>query len=135
MIYSSAKAVFMAAARSAFTESYYHTAYELQRGLGVGWTMHGIDKRRLVKVLSRPWAADGKTFTARCWEKKENFMNVVSRELTRMIATGEAPDRAIAAIAQQMGVSKRNAVRIVMTESAYFASAAQKDCFNDLGVE
>lgn len=124
-----------AAARSAFTESYYHTAYELQKGLGVGWTMQALDERRFEKVLSRPWTADGKSFTARCWEKKENFMNVVSRELTRMIATGEAPDRAIDAISKQLKVTKQNAGRLVMTESAFFASAAQKDCFNDLGVE
>ena len=123
------------AARLAYAESYHHTAYEFQRGIGVGWTMHGIDERRLEKVLSRPWAADGKTFTARCWTDKTRLIDVVGKELTRMIATGEAPDRAIAAIAHQMGVSKRNAGRIFMTESAYFASASQKDCFNDLVVE
>lgn len=34
-----------------------------------------------------------------------------------------------------MNASKSNAGRLVMTESAYFSSAAQKDCFDDLGVE
>lgn len=52
-----------------------------------------------------------------------------------MIATGEAPDKAIDAIAKRFNVSKQNAGRVVMTESAYFSSAAQKDCFNELGVE
>ena len=31
--------------------------------------------------------------------------------------------------------SRSKAGRLVMTESAYFSSAAQKDCFNALGVE
>ena len=31
--------------------------------------------------------------------------------------------------------SRYNAGRLVMTEEAYFSSAAQKDCFNELGVE
>ena len=114
---------------------YYHTAYELQKGLGVGWTMQALDERRFEKVLSRPWTADGQTFTGRCWKDKTRLVDVVNKELTRMIATGEAPDRAISAISHQMGVSKVNAGRLVMTESAFFASAAQKDCFNDLGVE
>ena len=35
----------------------------------------------------------------------------------------------------QMNTSKHNAGRLVMTEEAYFSSAAQKDCFNDLDVE
>ena len=51
-----------------------------------------------------------------------------------MLATGEAPDKAIAAISKRFNVSKQNAGRVVMTESAYFSSAAQKDCFNKLGV-
>lgn len=54
---------------------------------------------------------------------------------TRMLATGEAPDKAIAAISKRFNVSKQNAGRVVMTESTYFSSAAQKDCFNELGVE
>ena len=123
------------AARRAYTESYYHTAFEVQRGLGVGWTMQGIDEKRLEKVLSRPWTADGRTFTARCWTDKTKLVETVNQELTRMIAVGEAPDKAIAAIAKQFGVSKSNAGRVVMTESAYFASAAQKDCFEELDVE
>ena len=35
----------------------------------------------------------------------------------------------------KMNTSKVNAGRLIMTEEAYFSSAAQKDCFQDLGVE
>ena len=52
-----------------------------------------------------------------------------------MLALGGDPTKAIATISGQLGVSKRNAGRIVMTESAFFATEAQKDCFNELGVE
>ena len=34
-----------------------------------------------------------------------------------------------------MNVSKANAGRLVMTESAYFSSAAQRECFKELDVE
>lgn len=118
-----------------YTESYYHTAYEVQRGLGVGWTMQAINRGEVEKLLSRPWTVDNQTFRARCWTDKTKLVETVNQELTRMIATGEAPDKAIAAIAKRFNVSKQNAGRVVMTESAYFSSAAQKDCFNDLGVE
>jgi SPP1 gp7 family putative phage head morphogenesis protein len=52
-----------------------------------------------------------------------------------MIIRGEAPDRAITAISKQFDVSRAKAGRLVMTESAAFSSAGQKDCFEDLGVE
>lgn len=118
-----------------YTESYYHTAFEVQRGLGVGWTMQALNTGTVQKVLSRPWTIDNQTFTARCWTDKTKLVETVNQELTRMLATGEAPDKAIEAIAKRFNVSKQNAGRVVMTESAYFSSAAQKDCFNDLGIE
>ena len=118
-----------------YIQSYYHTAFEVQHGLGVGWTLQAVNAEMVKKVLSRPWTVDNQTFTARCWTDKTKLVETVNRELTCMIATGEAPEKAIEAISKRFNVSKKNAGRVVMTESAYFSSAAQKDCFNELGVE
>ena len=52
-----------------------------------------------------------------------------------MCITGSGPDKAINEIASKMNVSKANAGRLVMTETAYFSSAAQKECFKELDVE
>ena len=124
-----------AAAREMYLGSYYGTAFELQRGMGVGWTMGAVNEAAITKVLSRPWTADNLTFRDRCWSNKQALVNSVNTQLTQMIIRGEAPDRAIAAVAHQFDVSKSKAGRLVMTESAYFASAAQKDSFTELGVE
>lgn len=123
------------AARFAYSEAYYRNAFEVQKGIGVGVVMQGTDERRLEKLLSKPWTADDKTFSARIWKDRSLLVDTVSKELTRMTATGEAPDKAIKAISERFSVSKSNAGRLVMTESAYIASEAQKDCFKELGVE
>ncbi|MBR3552485.1 MAG: minor capsid protein [Clostridia bacterium] len=123
------------AAELAYTESYYHTAYEMQKLAGVGVSMQRVDTRKLEKVLSRPWTADGQTFTARCWTDKDKLVDLMGKELTRMVATGAKPDRAIKNIAHAFETSKANAARVVMTESAFFASAAQKECYGNLNVE
>ena len=123
------------AARQSYAGSYYHTAYEVQKGLGVGWTMQAINEGTITKVLSRPWTTDGQTFRDRCWTNKQSLVNSVNTQLTQMIIRGEAPDRAISAISKQFEVSRSKAGRLVMTESAYFSSAAQKDCYSALGVE
>lgn len=123
------------AAAMSYTESYCRTAFEVQRGFGAGWSFGMPDTSALQKLLSRPWTADGQTFTARCWTDKSKLVEAVERELTVMLATGESPGKAIDAISKRFGVSKQNAGRVVMTESAYFSSAAQKDCFAALGVE
>ena len=48
---------------------------------------------------------------------------------------GEASDRAISGISRQFEVSRTKAGRLVMTDSAYFSSAVQKDCYKALDVE
>ena len=135
VLYSNQLDYLDAAARQMYAGSYYGTAFELQRGIGVGWTMHAIGEGTIAKVLSQPWTVDGQTFRDRCWANKQSLVNAVNTQLTQMIIRGEAPDRAIAAIAKQFAVSKAKAGRLVMTESAYFASAAQKDCYAALDVE
>lgn len=118
-----------------YEKGYYHTAFEIQSGIGVGWVLQGIDHKQIEKVLSRPWALDARTFSDRIWKNKTTLVNNVTNGLTQMIMRGEAPDKAIKMVADKMGVSKWQAGRLVMTESAAFANRARQDCFNDLGVE
>lgn len=124
-----------ALARRIYTEGYYKTAFEIQRGVGVGWTLHALNEDAIAKVLSRPWTTDGQTFRDRVWTNKTALLNSVNQHLTQMIIRGESARKTIDALAHDMSVSKSKAGRLVMTESAYFSSAAQKDCFNALGVE
>lgn len=124
-----------AAMKRIYLDGYYHTAYELQKGFRIGWDIAGLDQRQIEKVIRKPWAVDGKNFSERVWGNKEKLITEVHRELTQDILLGRDPQKAIDNIARKMNASKNNAGRLVMTEEAYFSSAAQKDCFRDLGVE
>ena len=118
-----------------YLDGYYHTAYELQKGFGIGWDIAGLDQRKIEKVIRKPWAVDGKNFSERIWGNKEKLISEVHREITQDIMLGRDPQKAIDNISKKMNTSKVNAGRLIMTEEAYFSSAAQKDCFQDLGVE
>lgn len=126
---------FTSAMGDVYRSGYYHTAFELQKGFSIGWDIAGIDNARLEKVLSKPWAADGYNFSERIWNNKQKLIQTLHQELTRNILTGADPQNAIDAVSKRMEASKRNAGRLVMTEEAYFSSAAQKEAFTDLGVE
>lgn len=120
---------------SVLESGYYHTAYELQKGFNIGWDIADLEQSQIEKALSKPWAADGKNFSERIWGNKEKLISEVHGELTQNIMLGADPQKAINSLAKKMNASKSNAGRLVMTEEAYFSSAAQRDCFNDLGVE
>lgn len=118
-----------------FESGYYHTAYELQKGFNIGWDIAGLDQSQIEKVLSKPWAVDGKNFSERIWTNKEKLISELHGELTQNIMLGADPQKAINSLAKKMNTSKQNAGRLIMTEEAYFSSAAQRDCFNELDVE
>lgn len=118
-----------------YASGYYHTAYNVQQGFGLGWDIAGLDQAQIEKVLSKPWAVDGYNFSTRIWNSKAKLIGEVHNELSKNLLTGADPQKAIDSLAKKMGTSKSNAGRLVMTEQAYFSSAAQKDCFNDLDVE
>lgn len=123
------------AMRNIYIDGYYRTAYEIQKGFGVGWNFATLDDARIGKVINNPWAADGKNFSQRVWLNRQKLVNELNTELTRNIILGQDPQKAIDAIAKKMNTSKNVAGRLVMTEEAFFSSAAQKDCFNELDVE
>ena len=118
-----------------YQSSYYHTAYELQRGVGVGFDITGVDQNLIEKVLAKPWAADGLNFSERIWKNKQLLVDTLDKELTQGLILGKDPQKVINAVSDKMDVSKSQAGRLVMTESAYFGSEARKDCFKELDID
>lgn len=122
-------------ARNVYTEGYYHTAYEIQKGIGVGFDLMALDVSRIDKLIAKPWAADGKNFSERIWNNRAQLVSELENRLTQSIIRGQSPKKVIAEIAERFNVNKSRAGALVMTESAFFASASQRDAFNDLDVE
>ena len=123
------------AIKDMYSSRYYRTAFELQKGFGVGVVMNRLDNATLSNIVNKPWAVDGANFSSRIWSNKQKLVNELHSSLTRNIITGADPAKAIKEIKSKMGTSSYAAGRLIMTESAYFSSVAQKNVFGDLGVE
>ena len=123
------------AMRKAYSQRYYRTAFELQKGFGVGFAVDRLDENTLSNIINKPWAVDGYNFSKRIWTNKEKLIGELHSSLTKNIITGADPAKAIKEIRSKMGVSSNAAGRLIMTESAYFGSVAQKDMLNNLDVE
>lgn len=118
-----------------YTERYYRSAYETQLGFNIGWNINRLDDDAVNTIIRKPWAPDGLDFSSRIWRDRTRMINVLQTELTQSIIRGDGPKRIIDTMAKTFNVSKNTAGRLVMTESAFFASAAQKDAFKYLDVE
>lgn len=118
-----------------YSDRFYHTAYEVAKGSGIGHSLAKIDTRKIEIVLTRPWAQDKVNFSDRIWTNKDKLINTLHTELVQNVIRGEDPYKAVEAVSKKLNVSKNQAGTLVYTESAAVAAAAQKDCFQELGVE
>ena len=121
--------------RKTYSRDFYHTAFEIHRGIGVGSRLTGLDERLLDKIVSKPWAIDGKNFSERLWGNKTRLVNELHNSLSTMCITGQSPQRVIDDFCNKMKSSRKNTTRLIMTESAVFANQARKDCMKELEVE
>lgn len=121
--------------RDIYKDQYYRTAFEIQKGTGVGYAFNRLDARRVQNAVDMAWARDGKNFSSRIWQDKEHLVNSLNDVLTQNIIRGENPRKAIERLAKKMDTSKNNAGRLYMTESAAIASRGQQQCYRELGVE
>lgn len=135
LLYANRAQGLTATARNIYSEGYYSSIYEAQRGLGVGYSFQKLDEKGIARVLSQPWAPDGKNFSDRIWEDKQKLINTLQTELVQALIRGDSPDKTIQALAKKMGSSRSNAARLVLTESSFFSNSGLQRSFEELGVE
>lgn len=117
------------------SNGYTRTAFEIQKGLGLGWDITALNQRKLETLLSKPWTADGKTFRDRCWENKANLVSGVQSTLTQGLLRGDGLQKITDNIKNKFGVSRYKAGRLAHTETTYFNAQASRETYKDLGIE
>lgn len=122
-------------ASEVYEDGYYRSIFEMQRGFNIGFSVAGIDEKKIRKVISATWAPDGKNFSSRIWENKQKLISELQTELTRGVILGSDPQKIINSLSKKLETSKSVTGRLVMTEQAAFAAMAQKECFEELDVE
>jgi SPP1 gp7 family putative phage head morphogenesis protein len=121
--------------KNIYQDGYYHTAFEIQKGFNIGYDLHKLNSDQLQNVVSKPWTTDNRTFSDRIWGSKQDLIGQVHTGLTQAAIRGDSPAQTIKDLTNKMNVKRNQAGRLVMTESAFFSSAAQRDCFKSLDVE
>lgn len=117
------------------SDGYTHTAFEVQKGVGLGWDITGLNQKKLETLLSKPWTTDGRTFSDRIWLKKRELVGTIHKELTQGLLRGDSPQKITDAIKSRFKVSRYQAARLVNTETSYFNALAAKETYKELGVK
>lgn len=122
--------------KESLNENYLNTAFELQKGIGIGEKMEvPYDERKLENILRTPWASDGKNFSQRIWKDRTQLVNNLQRNLSESVIRGDSDTDMIQALSKDEKKAEFNTRRLVETESAFFDSESERQCCEDFGIE
>ena len=95
-----------------------------------------MDADKIKKILTKPWTSDGTNFSKRVWgQHRAELVQKLNTDFVQALIRGDDSQKLIDKISSDFNVAKYKAGRLVMTESAFFASESQKDAFKELGVK
>lgn len=117
--------------RQTYLGSYYHTAFLIQRGAGVGWDIAALNQNAIQAAINRPWATDGRNFSERIWSNKTALISELQRNLTQSLMTDNTCDKTINVLMKRFDVSHNQAARLVYTENAYIQAVAQGESYRE----
>jgi SPP1 gp7 family putative phage head morphogenesis protein len=124
-----------ALAKQTYLSTYNHTAFEIQKGTGIGFDIAGLNPAAIKAAVYKPWTLDGRNFSDRIWSNKTALIGELHKQLTQNLMVGGNLDHIVETIQQKMGVSKYNAGRLVYTENAYIQAVAAGESYRETGVK
>lgn len=121
--------------RSVYRDTYYRSAYSIQKGLGKFSNIEKLNPELLESLVYKPWTKDNTNWSKRIWGNDGKLVNTLHTNLTQNIITGKPLKDIIDTIEERFNVERNIATRLIMTESAAYHSRAKERCMKDLGCE
>ena len=116
----------------AYRQTYAHDAFDYQQYTGKGETVRKPDDSQVNSVLRSRWV--GSNYSDRIWNDKRKLLSELETTLLRGISMHRDADSIAFDISKNLGVSFRNARRLVTTEISYVQGEATKAMYKTYGV-
>ncbi len=118
--------------KGAYQESYYRTAYNLDRGLRQPVSFSMLRPEFVSAAVNMP--IEGKAFSSRIWTNKEKLVIRIRELLERSMIDGADPNKLARELKEQFGVSAYESTRLVQNEVARCTRQAQDKIYEESGV-
>lgn len=117
---------------ASYLQGYFKTTFELQKGLGFGMSFTQPSNETVLKVLKTPWNEGN--YSTHIWKNKAKLTNWLNKDLPRHFAAGSGVKEMSTELAEKLGTSYNNAVRLVRTEVNYISNQSTMDSYKNSGV-
>lgn len=121
------------ALRSVAEDSYYHEIFSIQKGTGLGFSFSKFPRQDVDRILRSNWS--GSNYSQRIWKDVSGMTARLKNELLVSMLSGRSGEKTARIFQEQFGVNAYCARRLVRTESAYVANAAQSRAYDEAGIE
>lgn len=121
------------ALRNVAEDSYYHEIFSIQKGTGLGFSFSKFPRQDVDRILRANWS--GGNYSQRIWKDVSGMTARVKNELLVSMLSGRSNEKTARIFQEQFGVNAYCARRLVRTESAYVANAAQKSAYSEAGID
>lgn len=121
------------ALRNVAEDSYYREIFSIQKGTGLGFSFANFSQQDVDRILRSNWV--GGNYSNRIWKDVSGMTARLKSELLVSMLSGRSGEKTARIFQEQFGVNAFCARRIVRTESAYVANAAQKSAYSEAGIE
>ncbi len=105
-------------------EGYYHNIYDIQKGIGLGFSFSQIDNRTIDVILNENWTNNA-NFSTRIWNNSEKLGNYLRTQLTADTMSGKSIQKISKELFEYMNVGLYNATKLVRTEVCHFANESE----------
>lgn len=121
------------ALRNVAEDSYYREIFSIQKGTGLGFSFANFSQQDVDRILRSNWV--GGNYSQRIWKDVSGMTARLKNELLVSMLSGRSSEKTARIFQEQFGVNAFCARRIVRTESAYVANAAQKSAYSEAGID
>lgn len=132
-LYQTENRAVTSALKTAANDSYYHSIFNIQQETGLGFSFAKFSQRDVDRILRANWL--GGNYSQRIWKDVSATAESMKKELLVSMLSGRSNEKTARIIQDRFGVNAYCARRIVRTESAYVANAAQMSAYDEAGVE
>ena len=132
-LYKTENRAVTAALKTAANDSYYHSIFNIQQETGLGFSFAKFSQKDVDRILRGNWL--GGNYSQRIWRDVSATAESMKKELLVSMLSGRSNEKTARIIQDRFGVNAYCARRIVRTESAYVANAAQMSAYDEAGVE
>lgn len=117
---------------NAYLQSYFKTMYEVQKGIGMGYSFTVPNNDDVKKILKTPW--NGNQYSKSIWKNKSKLTNWLNTDLARHFASGSSAQQMSDDLSKKLTTNYKDAIRLVRTEVNHISNQSTMDSYENSGV-